>query len=163
MEKRNFFEELYELDRPDSSREDFDNVLASLKANRRPRLLSRSSGLSSIRGGTRMPHQIQRLARTVSAPLALTSKPKASLTEPSLDTPTMTAVTDASESPIIKTSDLQPPAVGRSRTGKGEKPLKMPSVGKRKRKRGQSLEILPESQQIFQGLRFCKLPSNASF
>ncbi|KAL8737305.1 MAG: hypothetical protein Q9181_001796 [Wetmoreana brouardii] len=134
-EKKDFFEELHKLDSPDESTADVDGVLASLRASKPARVLFRSSQASNSRRTSHLHRQIQRLGRTVSAPSTLASSSKAS--------------------PIIEPSDPQPRTREPTRTIKGEMPLT-----KGKRKRGQSLEVLPESQQIFKELKFYFIPNN---
>lgn len=153
--EESFFNEIYDLDEPDDSTGDVDALLTALRDCRPQHAHSRSSH--------RLIHtsrQTWPLERTVSAPLATTTDmPKASLTRPLHKfnvSHSGTAAATVSHSPPLEASCIQARADVDYQSNK--EISKMPSASVRKRKRGQSLEVLPEAQQIFRGLRFCLLP-----
>ncbi|KAI4120904.1 MAG: hypothetical protein LQ338_006691 [Usnochroma carphineum] len=149
MDKESFFKEIYDLDEPDSFDRDVDGLLTILQANRPSQRQFHSSQSSNRRRLIHISRQIRPFGRTVSAPLAKTDLPKASLTEP------LHEVKDSRSSiPADKVSRVQPS------TDVDKLVTKMPTAKNRKRKRGQSLETLPEAQQIFRGLRFYFLPND---
>jgi len=135
--KEAFFNELYELDN-DSEGEESCNASVILRQSRPP-----SSGpwtrsrtpqhsiLNSIRSGPS-------LARTVSAPLPHSTSAKTS------DIPSKSQSQE-----INRTSNMPKPS---ENTTAMKATLKQTG----KRKRGESLQLVPESEQIFNGLSFCK-------
>lgn len=145
--KRCFFQELYELDVSDDSVNDVGTVLAAFRA---PKPKPKARPLPQAYNRSRA--QLQHLGRTVSAPtptgLTTTGTPKPLSTKPLSD------AGDKHAEAVIKS----PVAENfQSKTVADQKPTQMAPGAKGKRKRGRSLEVLPEAQQIFRGLRFCKL------
>ncbi|KAL8667425.1 MAG: hypothetical protein Q9202_000641 [Teloschistes flavicans] len=145
IDRKTFFAELYELDNPDTTTEDVSTILANLKTNRQSRKLPHSSKASNRRRTSVMSHQVQRLGRTVSAPLPLASG-VAPICEP--------------ESPLFKRSAMPPYAKRILQNDNSKTSGAKSSSTKRKRKRSLSLELLPDAQQIFQGLRFYFIPND---
>ncbi len=157
--KRCFFTELYELDVADDTLNDVDNVLANLRAAKPVRKAPTSSQTVNSRGANCTQPQFRVLGKTVSAPASLISeRAKLPLAEPIPHDGEIQL--DASLAPV-----LRPPVTEglelQSRTAADRQNLKAPVQmapnAKGKRKRGRSLEVLPEAQQIFRGLKFCKL------
>ncbi|KAL8815484.1 MAG: hypothetical protein Q9223_005376 [Gallowayella weberi] len=157
--KRSFFDELYQLDLSDDSVNDVGSLLASLRAAK-PAQKSRLPPQLFNRRRTGQ-HQVQHLGRAVLAPSGSTpTNSRSSLIVPSpadnglSSEPTTSPVTP---SQIVGTVQLQhQPAAGPQTK---IAPLQMAPTTK-KRKRDQSLELLPEAQQIFRGLRFYFLPND---
>lgn len=154
-EKETFFQELFDLDEPDHSTSDVANLLYTLRASRPS--LSRPS--QNIRRLTHNSRQIRLFGRTVSAPIKSTTLPKASPAEPLhdkvKDSHTGRTASTISDGPTDGQSGLR--SVANVDSKPAIEPLRMPTTN-RKRKRGKSLDALPEAQQIFKGLRFCLLP-----
>ena len=134
--KKAFFKDLYALDDDDEDPED-DCKAAVMLANSKKAPLS--IGQENI---TNSPGRHD-LARTVSAPL-----PKPST--PGLDVSFVAATPFPNTKPILKTN----PDHATKMTSFVQTPIAIPKV-RGKRKRGQSLEAMPESQRIFGGLAFC--------
>ncbi|KAL8629404.1 hypothetical protein Q9189_004854, partial [Teloschistes chrysophthalmus] len=156
IDRKQFVKELYELDQPDTTTGDVDTLLAGLRTNRKARVSTRRrTSLVSAKS-----HSTQRLGRTVSAPVPLASGSKAAPVEMIPDSQERIAPIHEPESPMFKRSG-NPPYVKRilqndnSKTSGGKS-----STNKRKRKRSQSLELLPKAQQTFQGLRFYFIPND---
>ncbi|KAL8933149.1 MAG: hypothetical protein Q9211_005936, partial [Gyalolechia sp. 1 TL-2023] len=146
-EKETFFQELYDMDEPDYSTSDVDTLLNSLRASRP--LPSRSS--QNRRRPVHNSRHLRLLGRTVSAPVKSSPFPKASPLEPSHNkVKEPHAPTDA-QSGLRSIANVDPQPT--------TEPLKMPATN-RKRKRGKSLDALPEAQQIFKGLRFYFIPND---
>lgn len=157
-EKEKFFEELYELDEQDDY-EEINTAALILRKSRKP-IVETSVAVTPNATGSdirRIPtkgSEHSQMIRTVSAPLPL------------IDSPICREVERVKDSPAIITSG----AVDRQRQIAAKLPIKnlrrstdgdtvvaktsikMPA----KRKREKSLRVLPESQQIFRGLQFCK-------
>ncbi|KAL8913159.1 MAG: hypothetical protein Q9171_001953 [Xanthocarpia ochracea] len=160
--KRCLFTELYELDVSDDTVNDVDNVLANLRAAKPiPKTRSSSQTLNSRRTNCTQ-RQFQVLGRTVSAPTGLISE-RAKL-PPAEPLPHDGEIQpDAAAAPV-----LRPPVTEglelHSRTAADPQnlrvPVQMAPTTKGKRKRGRSLEVLPEAQQIFRGLKFYFLPND---
>lgn len=146
--KSNLFKELYELDVSDHSVNDVGTVLAALRAAKPAPKLRTTPQTINRRGATRATRKLQQLGRTVSAPTSLTlSKPKLLTTDPrSIDDGKPQETVDA----IVLISPVGAKLLGE------EIPMKMAPSARGKRKRGRSLEFLPEAQQIFRGSKFCK-------
>ena len=148
--KEALFRELYQLDE-DSSEEDQSNASVILRESR---LASLGSDVTASIGRDKAIHSSRRersLLRTVSAPLP----------QPSASNPhqaevvekrsfTSTACSKLSEQVILDTPIMT--KKNTSMTARKEPPK---AIGKRKR--DQSIELKPESQQIFKGLGFCRL------
>ncbi|KAL8733710.1 MAG: hypothetical protein Q9166_001903 [cf. Caloplaca sp. 2 TL-2023] len=161
-QKRSFLEELYELDDSDDSVNDIGSLLANLRAAKPVRKSRTSSQGLNRRRADHAQRQILRLLRTVSAPSGSTSKGfSVSPIEPSPTDgehhPGAAAALNP-RSPVIEEPALhfQTAAASPNTTAL----LEMAPGAKGKRKRGQALEVLPEAQQIFRGLRFYFLPND---
>ena len=154
VDKEAFFKELFQFDgdKDDEPVDSFDvaSVLRHCKARVTTHVspLLKDTFLRSAKASTP-------LARTISAPL------------PGLKTPLTAEVDVVYETPSLTTSNMRktPKPVERTTSGTGPNCSRqrangassMPKAGN-KRKRGQSLNIMPESQQIFKGLGFCTPP-----
>ena len=137
MQKEAFFQSLYTLDDDDERPDEEHSKAAMMLAG------SRKGTLPTKQGVNTNPHVRHDTARTVSTPL-----PKPSMV--TLDISFVAATPFSStKSMMERTSDhtLKPSSFAPTPT--------LPSKGRGKRKRGQSLEIMPESQRIFGGLAFC--------
>lgn len=157
VHKQAFFQELFQLDDETDEervdRYDVASILRQCKARATshvPPLLPSAKDifLRSTKASTP-------LARTTSAPL------------PGLKTPLTAQVDIVYETPPVATPILPKASelIGRTTSGAGLNGSRqradgasgMPKANK-KRKRGRSLDVMPESQQIFKGLGFCMLP-----
>ena len=147
--KETLFNELYQLDREDSSEEDRSNASVILRQSRLSPLPKNISA--------RLPRNIvlhssrpeQSLLRTVSAPLPRlsTSSPRqANVVERS-------SFSSAVSSTLSPKAIIDSPIIAKKIADMTQKKA---SKTTRKRKRGQSLELKPESQQIFNSLGFCR-------
>lgn len=144
IQKAALFQQLYRLDDPEEEPEGFDQIDFILRYSK-----STNHSSENIVQPLNLRHH---LGRTTSAPLPLV---------PSLGTNEVPIVHENPCTPAISTVDLLHEQVmadghviscgGSSGTTRKE----LPKL-KGKRKRGLSLEIIPESQQIFRGLTFCK-------
>ena len=154
IEKETFFKELYQLD-DDSDEEPVDSYDAAS-------ILRHSKAGASSHGTPSLPTAKDRflrsvkastpLARTTSAPLPSSKTPLAGEVDVVKDTPSLTTPAPRRiPEPIERTTSSPAPNGSRQRAGGANN---MAKVG-RKRKRGQSLDMMPESQQIFKGLGFC--------
>ena len=147
--KETLFNELYQLDKEDSSEEDRSNASVILRQSRLsvvPKDVSARSPRNLVLHSSRRQ---QSLLRTVSAPLPplSTSSPRQA-----------NAVERSSFSSAVSSRVLQKAVVDTPITAKkiADMTQKKASKTTRKRKRGQSLELKPESQQIFNSLGFCR-------
>ena len=151
-EKETLFDELYQLDEDDSGEEDQSDVSVILRQSRLALALPRSK-FSARAPTNRVIHSSrpeQSLLRTVSAPLpqpSVSNHRQANVVERSSFS--STASSKPSEQIVIDTPIMPKKTAGM--TAQKEAPK---TTGKRKR--GQSLELKPESQQIFNGLAFCE-------
>lgn len=147
--KEAFFRELYQLDE-DSSQEDQSNASVILRESRLAPLDSNASARTERDKAIHSSRREPSLLRTVSVPLPQLSASKhhqADVTEKRSFT--STGSSKLSEQVILDTPIMR---------------KKIPSVAARKdapkaigkRKRDQSIELKPESQQIFKGLGFCR-------
>ncbi|KAL8898505.1 MAG: hypothetical protein Q9207_006660 [Kuettlingeria erythrocarpa] len=153
-DKESFFEELYALDAPDNSTADVEDLLKALRASRPSRRRSPLSQSSTRRVIHSSRSQI-RLGRTVSAP-ATTGLPQAPLTDPLHEIPGCSVA--ASRPAVVEASFVKSTA---DEHPQNKKPTaKMAPTVSKKRKRGKSLDLLPEAQQIFRGLRFFFVPND---
>ena len=147
--KEAFFRELYQLDE-DSDEEDQSNASVILRESR---LASLGSHVSASIGRDKAIHSSRReqsLLRTVSAPLPqpIASKPRqADVVEKRSFSSTVSL--KSSEQVILDT-----PIMMKKNTSMTAQKGASKATGKRKR--GQSIELKPESQQIFKGLGFCR-------
>ncbi len=147
--KEAFFDELYQLDEEESSEEDQSNASVILGQSR---LALPWSSVSVITPRNDIIHSSRpdnSLLRTVSAPLpqllALDPHQNNAVDKDSFSS---TVSSKLSEQVIIDT----PIMAKKTANMTAQKELSR-IIGKRKR--GQSLELKPESQQIFSGLAFC--------
>ena len=137
--KETFFNELYHLD-DNESEEDYSNAVEILRQ-------SRSITQSNRR--VHCSHPDQPLGRTVSAPLPLLSTPSKDGVDNSMKAPTSSVLSHTAKRDMF---------VNISRQKKQTHDVTVLKDGPRvngKRKRGQSLSLMPESQQIFNNLSFC--------
>ena len=146
LEKQKLFSELFKLDNVDHNEAEASPLKVFTKPPTAERLFLTAKALEKCSAGA--------IRRTVSAPVQDVPKPGASvsmventschspmhLSQPSIEMPT------PRPGPLSKSF----PAPETTR--------RMPSSGA-KRKRGQSLDNLPDSQKIFTGLSFCKVLS----
>lgn len=147
--KEAFFDELYQLDNEDSGEEDQSNASVILPLPR--------SDVSARTPSNQIIHSSrseQSLLRTVSAPLpqlSASSPCQANVVERSSFSPTPSS--KPSEQVIIDTPIMAKRTASMTARKEASK-----TIGKRKR--GQSLELKNESQQIFNGLAFYFIPNN---
>lgn len=146
-EKEAFFDELYQLDEEDSGEEDQSNVSVIL---RQSRLAQTDVSARGPRNRFVQPSRTEQpLLRTVSAPLPQPSASyhrQASVVERSSFS--STASLKPSQQVIIDTPMMAKKTVGNTASKEA-----LRTTGKRKR--GQSLQLQPESQRIFDRLAFC--------
>ncbi|KAI4137166.1 MAG: hypothetical protein LQ341_005254, partial [Variospora aurantia] len=151
LDKKGFFTELYELDKPDDSDEDVRGLLSTIQASRPSKQHAQPSQASNI-NHRRVIHTscpIQPFGRTVSASSAIDRLPKASLFGPLHEDKPLPSGIVAIPPPhkiTIETSCVRPSADAERRN---KEKTKMSSNSSKKRKRSQSLEVLSEAQQIF--------------
>jgi len=144
-EKEALFAELYQLD---ESGEEGD--VAPLKAFLKPD--PRFSTSQPLTPKVSSSHHS--LSRTVSAPLQLVPLLKPEDVNVIEDTPLTTAIA-ATRRVARGTSAMKRTPISKSfPTSSDTKTTRVPKTGT-KRKRGESLEVLPDSQKIFTGLSFC--------
>ena len=158
-EKERFFQELYELDERDDC--DEINTAALILRESRTRIADTVVAVT--------PHAtegvIQRdsmnvslpthMTRTFSAPLPLIDSPISREVECVRDSPAVIALAAVDRQRQL-TSRVPIPIKTLRRTTDGgtvvtKETMKIPA----KRKRGKAVQVLPEAQQIFKGLRFC--------
>lgn len=148
--KEVLFRELYQLDQESSGEEDQSNISVILRQSRHPVL---ALDVSARIPGNRAIHSSrleQSLSHTISPllPQPSASSPRqANVVEKSSFS--STASLKSSEQVIIETPIMAKKIANMTAQ-------KVASKATRKRKRGQSLELKPESQQIFNGLGFCR-------
>ena len=145
--KEILFNELYQLDE-DSTEEDRSNASVILRQSTLSlppkRVSARSPGNIILHSSRRE----QSLLRTVSAPLPRlsTSSPRqANVVERS-------SFSSAVSSKLSQKAVIDTPIIAKKNADMTQKKA---SKTTRKRKRGQSLELKPESQQVFNSLGFC--------
>ena len=149
-EKEALFDELYQLDEEDSSEEDQSNASVILRQNK-PALpwsdvLARAPRSRVINS----PRPEQSLLRTVSATLpqpSASNRHQTNIVERSSFF--STASSNPSQQVIIDTPIITKEFVGMTARNGASR-----TIGKRKR--SESLEVKPESQQIFNRLAFCQ-------
>ena len=103
------------------------------------------------------PRSAGAMKRTVSAPVKVVPTPSASMSMVE-NTPCHPPI--HLSQPGVEMSTPMPGSLSKSFPAP-ESTRRMPSTGA-KRKRGQSLDVLPDSQKIFNGLSFCKVLSQLS-
>lgn len=150
MEEKKFqkvalFKALYQLDDPDDESEDISDISVMVRQ-------SKTSSLSSclVQQKPTCPSRMNYpIARTISAPLPLTSS-----NAPSKDTTQSSPILIVNRSIHDQGAIKSPVMLSR---GFNTTSSKKAPTNKGKRKRGQSLEVISESQQIFKGLVFCRV------
>ena len=132
--KELFFETLYSLDDESTESEEENEIAVILGTSKKSKSVSPITPEQNL---TIVSRQSTAMGRTMSSPVSSTHNP-------------------ATTSMTTERRPLQqvPPKIPKGRTVYDQKPEASEAV--RKRKRGQSLELLPESQQIFKGKIFCK-------
>ncbi|KAL9620358.1 MAG: hypothetical protein Q9204_008215, partial [Flavoplaca sp. TL-2023a] len=152
--KSNLFKELYELDVSDDSVNDVGTVLAAFRAAKPAPKLRTTPQTINRRGATRATRTLQQLGRTVSASTSLNpAKPKLLTTD-------SRSIDDGKPQETVDAIVLNSPLV--AKPPDEEIPTEMAPTARGKRKRGRSLEVLPEAQQIFRGSKFCKFTFSSS-
>lgn len=155
-EKEIYFEELFDLDEPDCSSGGVNDILNELEASRPSKPLFSSS--QNKRRPSHIPRPLRHLGRTVSAPINGTSPLRATSTEVLHEVQeSRTKRAGLSVSIDSINHQARQPSTPDKGSKKSSEPFKMSIAAGRKRKRGKSLDVLPEAQQIFKGLRFCML------
>ncbi|KAI9819904.1 MAG: hypothetical protein M1827_006474 [Pycnora praestabilis] len=165
-EKEKFFDQLYKLDNLQEGPEDTSRAALLLQEsrNRRPKppVAVRAIVRPALR---RAPYDVTKLTpgitRTVSAPLHALGTPRIPIDDE------VTVVKDTpirSIRPTRRTEDLlsliDSGSIARPHDAYGQRaPTGLPKMLGR-RKRTKSLQILPESEQIFKGLSFYFFPNN---
>ncbi len=137
--KEIFFNELYQLD-DDESEEDYSNA---------EEILHQSRPITLRNERVQCSRPDQPLGRTVSAPLPLASTPSRDRIDNSVKAPTSSVLSHTAKRDMF---------VDISRQNKQTHDVTDLKDGFRangKRKRGQSLSLMPESQQIFKNSSFC--------
>ena len=148
--KEVLFRELYQLDEESSGEEDQSNISAILRQSRDAIL---ASDVSARIPRNRVIHSSrlqQSLSHTISAPLprlSASSPHQANVVERSSFS--STASLKSSEQVIIETPH-------RAKKVANMTAQRVASKATGKRKRGQTLELKSKSQQIFNGLAFCR-------
>lgn len=141
-----FFAELHELDEADDESEDTSGIGLILQHGKTlPRSLPKQYQSQALRS-------YHSLGRTTSAPLPESSSHAANEVHIFRDSPSPSPV------PIIHSAlQGQVTVHGRKMPNDKTAPISKKPLSKApgKRKRGQSLEQIPDSQQIFKGLAFC--------
>lgn len=152
--KEAFFNDLYKLDDEEPTDEGENEIALVLKTSKKT-AISAITPEQRAAVDARLPTS---MARTMSSPVPLV-RPRGSSrldSDDVIDCVKETPVASASARlPSSKQTTVNPKLSGgeSASTAKQTKPA---SKAGRKRKRGQSLEPLPESQQIFRGKAFCK-------
>lgn len=148
--KEVLFRELYQLDEESSGEEDQSNISVILRQSRHAILASDVSARIPRNSVIHSSRLQQSLSHTISAPLPqlLASSPhQAKVVERSSFS--STASLKSSEQVIIETPI-------RAKKVANMTAQRVASKATGKRKRGQTLELKSESQQIFNGLAFCR-------
>lgn len=152
--KEAFFDDLYKLDDEEPTNEGEDEIALVLKTSKM-KAISAITPEQRATVDTRLPTS---MARTMSSPVP-SVRPRGPLrldSDDVIDCVKETPVASASARlPSSKQTTVNPKPLG-GESASTVKQTKPASKAGRKRKRGQSLELLPESQQIFRGKAFCK-------
>ena len=143
-EKQTLFTELYELDNIDNGEEEASPMTAFTHRINAGKRINSTKTFDS--------HFVRKLGRTVSAPVNAVSTPSSASLSMIEDTP-ISSQRHASQH-SIEVASPRPGPISKSFPAP-ENTMKMAKTGA-KRKRGQSLELIPESQKIFNGLSFCE-------
>ena len=133
--KETFFNELYQLD-DSQSEEDYCDAVEKIRKSR---------SITQRNRPVRCSHADQPFERTVSAPLPLVSRPS----DNSLKGPTSSVLSHTAKREIFLDTSRQ------KKQTRDVTVLKDGFGVNGKRKRGQSLSLMPESQQIFKNSFFC--------
>lgn len=144
-EKEALFAELYQLDES-GEEEDVEPLRAFAKPEP---WFSTSQPLAPKASSSH-----HSLGRTVSAPLQLVPLLKSEVVNVVEDTPPATSIAATRKIDGAVSAMKRTPTSKSFTTSNDNKNTKAPKTGM-KRKRGESLEVLPESQKIFTGLSFC--------
>ena len=147
--KEALFRELYQLDE-DSSEEDRSNASVILRESR---LAPLGSDVPASIGRDKAIHSSRRersLLRTISAPLLQPSASKPC----QADVVEKRSFTSTASSKLPEQVILDTPIMTKKNTSMTAQKGASKAIGKRKR--DQSIELKPESQQIFKGLGFCR-------
>ena len=155
-EKEKLFDELYRLDQEDSSEEEQSNVSVILRHSRLALPQPDVSATTPKSSFTYSSRPNQSVLRTVSAPLPQLSASRSHQTHLVKKTSFPPAVSPNSSAQIV----FDTPMMGKKGSCMTAKTEVLKTTGKRKR--GQSFETKPESQQIFNGLAFCRYPYSQS-
>ena len=155
IQKITLFQQLYQLDESEEEREGVDQIDLILRHGKGNNYASEKKDLSSpshVQKSSRSLGLCHPLGRTTSAPL-----PQAR----SLESNEVQITRENSPSSAIFTvnplhDQVMVDGPVQSRSGPNMATKKKVPKAKGKRKRGFSLEFIPESQQIFRGLTFCK-------
>ena len=140
--KEAFFRELYQLDE-DSSEEDRSNASVILRDSRPAPL---SSDVSASTGRDKVVHSSRQERSLLRDKSASNPCPAKVVDKPSFSS---TASSKFSETVVLDT-----PIMTKKNTSMTARKGTSKAIGKRKRDR--SIELKPESQQIFKGLGFCR-------
>lgn len=138
--KETFFDELYKLDDSESE-EDGSNAEEILRQSRE--ITQRNRGVQRSRPD-------QPLGRTVSAPVPLVSTPSRDRVDNSVKAPISSLLSHTAK------RDTFVDTLPQNKQTRDGTVFKNGYRANHKRKRGQSLSLMPESQQIFKNLSFCK-------
>lgn len=154
MQKIALFQQLYQLDESEEEPEGIDqiDILRHSKSINHASEKKVPSSPSPAQKLSRPLSSCHPFGRTTSAPL-----PQA----PSLESNKVQIICDnPRSSPISTVNPVYDPAMvdGHALSSCGSNVVTTKDVrkAKGKRKRGLSLEVIPESQQVFRGLTFCK-------
>lgn len=155
-QKATFFTDLYHLDEPDEpderdknneNREENEEFQNATSTTLKPRNTHAAHHQSSLYSSQRVINAV--LNRTISTHLPSAAAENASILKSTSHGSNPTAK-PVSNDQALKDGHTMP------RTGKITKPLAK-NKNARKRKREETLEVLPENQQIFRGLAFCMI------
>ena len=143
-EKEALFAELHQLDESDNDGEEM-----FLKAFTRPKTVT------PVMSGTSESLRLSSIQHSPRQPLSLQAKPPLQSRDVYVlqDTPPQMAGTRKDHNAAANTKRTP---ISKSFTSMGDVRKTRNMKTGTKRKRGESLEILPESQKIFTGLSFCK-------
>ena len=152
--KEAFFNDLYNLDEEETTDEEENDVALELKTSKKKPVTAITPEQRAT-VGARLPTA---MGRTMSSPVPLTRASRAH-SDDVVDRVKETPIALVPARPQSSKQTTPPPKTARVQTAKQSDPA--PKAGK-KRKRGKSLEPLPESQQIFKGKAFCEFSIDTS-
>lgn len=136
--KAAFFKEIYALDEPDDETEDTAGISEILRDSKKL-----PSPESPQRRGRMSVNNRRGNAHIISNPVPAEKVPEPFPPAATLEPP------PTDDQVLIKGNAMHSSEVNIART------KKVATAARRKRKRGDALEILPEAQQLFKGLEFC--------